>query len=422
MPSTSLTNTTVAVGSLCAKRRDIQPPMGCHLPTQQSTGYSRILRLERHSHGAVAYCDSSAVERDRALLGEMPKTLDAMPTGALNLVYHVDRPRGLVEDHFADVRHRVSETAVARVTRAQAIPCRRSLESFDAGFRLVGPQKSPCDLRLIDAVDAHGVVRRGAAKVIAPFALGVVAVGARIDEQLLARHRKKQRQAIRMPVRGNAQKAERARVHDQFRLIRLAQPITENVVATSGERQRRRVRLIGRSRHRTAIAAQPLRSSHMPRPHAVANGPRRTIDCRQSVTRETARSALSAPGHRQCRRRRRRSWAYCRRRRAVRRRIPSYGAVPARTRRETAPLVCRLTRPRDQQEVHHELLIRDSLLTVDAILVRLHVHLLEQCGLCLAGANRPSRASRATWPLRRTLRSTPRSNGCWRTSDWTNDP
>src|SRR5690606_730140 len=116
----------------------------------------------------------------------------------------LEKVRSLVEAHAPLVAHRIGQARVAVVESDNVVVIVRRLEALEPSLRLLEPQELPADPRLIDAVDAHGVVCRSPAEVVPPLALGVINVCAGIDELLPPGDGERHRQAVRMAVRGDA--------------------------------------------------------------------------------------------------------------------------------------------------------------------------------------------------------------------------
>src|SRR5689334_2042818 len=115
---------------------------------------------------------------DAALLRAVEKELDLVLLAHLERVFDQEPPRTLVELDQAAVLHRVVEPQVTVVPALEAVLLRRGEPQAAAGARLLEPQEIAALLRLVAAVDTHGVVGRGAAEVLPPALLRVIGVGA----------------------------------------------------------------------------------------------------------------------------------------------------------------------------------------------------------------------------------------------------
>ena len=131
----------------------------------------------------------------------------------------VDQLPLAIEDDLAPVDHRVVEPLVAVVLADETLPLRAGFEFDAARARMVGPHEVAGLHRLVLAVDAHGVVRQRAAEVAPPAGLGVIRVGARVDEDLAIADVEHERQRVGVAVRRDAQIPERPRIHQQPHLV-----------------------------------------------------------------------------------------------------------------------------------------------------------------------------------------------------------
>src|SRR6266850_4584408 len=140
---------------------------------------------------------------DAAVLGAVEEELHLVVLAHVEAVLDQEPARGLVELDQAAVLHRVVEARVAVVPALEAVLLGGREPQAAAGARLVQPEKVAALLGLVAPVDAHGVVRRGAAEVLPPALLRVVGVGAGIDQELASADRQRERERVGMPVRGD---------------------------------------------------------------------------------------------------------------------------------------------------------------------------------------------------------------------------
>jgi len=105
------------------------------------------------------------------------------------------------------VSQRVLQALVAVVLGQQPVVAFIAVPGENARLSVSRPEESSARFRLVAPVDAHRVVRRRAAEVCPPARLKEVDVGAGIDQQLLAVDPERERQRVRVAVRGQAQVA-----------------------------------------------------------------------------------------------------------------------------------------------------------------------------------------------------------------------
>src|SRR6185312_15715147 len=181
----------------------------------------------------------------------MPVELDAMRPAAHELVGDREQEAFPVVLELSTVADRIGEAAIAIMTRDEPFARPGSsggLERFDGGARVIEPEKAPGRPRLIEPVDADGVVRARPAEVAPPPRVAVVGERSGIDEQRLPRGTQGERERIRMTVRRDREVSERTRIGDDFHLAGSVEGIAEKIVAALREEPRQRqVRRLDRS-------------------------------------------------------------------------------------------------------------------------------------------------------------------------------
>ena len=153
------------------------------------------------------------------------------------------------------------------------------------------PREGPARHRLVEAVDSHGRVGRGAAEEVAPGRLRRVAKGAGVRDGGLAEHRALDAQEIGVAVTGADRAAERTRIEDE--LMRPAIPrAPHHAVAALGKQHRRR-RLGGPRRRATRRRSARGRRATAPRRPGPAR-PTRSPACRNTAA-ATANTPRRSP-------------------------------------------------------------------------------------------------------------------------------
>ena len=194
----------------------------------------------------------------------MEKQLDLVLVFHLEHVLDQHAPRALVELHQAAVLDRVLQAHVAVVPALEAVLLRRGEPQAAAGARVPQPHEVAARHRLVEAVDAHRVVRGGAAEVLAPALLRVVGVGAGIDEELAPAHRERHRERVGVPVRRDRAVAERPGVGHHAQLPGRVEIAAQHHVAALGkglaQRQARALRVERLEARVGALAEQPARA------------------------------------------------------------------------------------------------------------------------------------------------------------------
>ena len=115
------------------------------------------------------------------MIREVPEPLDLMAATALQCIDHGDfRGRG-IEPDLPNVAHGITEPLIAIVTCDKSLRSRCVLECLELGLSLPRPHERTDGLRLVEPVDAHGIVSRGTTKIITPLFLRMKGISARIN-------------------------------------------------------------------------------------------------------------------------------------------------------------------------------------------------------------------------------------------------
>ena len=162
----------------------------------------------------------AVVEGHLRLLAPVPGDGDVVRGVRIEMVDHGEAAQGGVVAQLAPVRHRVVEAAIAVVLADEALRRRLRHVRDEPRARLPEPHEVAAGDRLVFAVDAHGVVRQGAAEVVAPGLVRVIGVGAGVDQQLAPAGRQGEGERVGMAVRRDRQIAERRAVDGDAHLAR----------------------------------------------------------------------------------------------------------------------------------------------------------------------------------------------------------
>src|SRR5438093_8312144 len=106
----------------------------------------------------------------------MEKELDLVHPGHLKAVLDQNPPRPLLEAQSPSMHDRIGQVRVTVVPTLEDVALIRGPPHRTTGLRLTEPHEISAGLRLVQAVDAHGVVGGRAAKIATPPALRVISV------------------------------------------------------------------------------------------------------------------------------------------------------------------------------------------------------------------------------------------------------
>ncbi len=157
-----------------------------------------------------------------------------MASRTSNLVRHDEAVVSV--DPTPSVSHGIGETAITVVAGHQLLnlPVERDLLRAPSG--MTRPDEAPSVDRLVLAIDHHRVVRPRAFEVPPPWVDPLVGVGSRVDEEGLTGDAQTERQRVRMTMRRDGKKSQRAGVGDQTDFLGSLELLAQNVVTALTER------------------------------------------------------------------------------------------------------------------------------------------------------------------------------------------
>src|SRR6266851_9282748 len=166
----------------------------------------------------------------------MEKQLDVVLPRHPQAVFDHHSSRRLVERDAALVHDRIGQAQVAVLPTLEPVALGRTRPEAAAGPRFLQPHEVAPRLRLVQSIHAQGVVRGRSAKVLPPWALRVVGIGSRIDEELLSPDRQSERQGVGVTMGRDRLITEGARIGNQPDLVLGLEVATEDVIAALWKR------------------------------------------------------------------------------------------------------------------------------------------------------------------------------------------
>src|SRR5712691_12832297 len=101
------------------------------------------------------------------------------------------------------MHHRIGQPHITVMPALEEVAFHRDPPKAAAGACLLEPYEIPAGLRLVHAIDPHGIVSCGAAKVLTPGALRVVRESPGVDEKYHSPDRQGERERVGMTMGGD---------------------------------------------------------------------------------------------------------------------------------------------------------------------------------------------------------------------------